>query len=525
MSLEQDHLGDAHLGELHRLFPVMSPQERVAPAEVAMYHDRLTQLVDSLRNSEAIALSFEGVISHGAWRKTKDYFDNTGPGKTVFSLRDELYTTKSILAEYAEQSEFDQGNNLGNVLTTANALDRALHDPERQRAIVREVAAWGKSTSSLDQKLNSFPGIGQVIWEAAVILHSGYSFGRNNPESTWVHTTSVNRAKSYVVAAALVNNLIHYATGQETGIEAAKNVRLPTFHEIRKLADFDKPLTPYYTEMSLLWDSVMTRVRFRHDINPYKALILGYRDVLMSSDPLVSQGQRPMTSEEATQYIIRRVQDYASLTSVDLAGLQAHQSWQAGQTSQVVRYRPGQLFSSRDTQKAGGQDVKVDPRNTHFVFLAPGDILNNVRAAYALFFIGQSRVMSTLKEGKLPSGREGFNVFLQAMLFDYQVHGSMYSGNPMLEGFASVVHDPWMTATLMREGIIEARNHRYDQIQLYRDLDNATQSWDRIAVCSALPPFIAGVMKHLENEGNQRLMVPEISPLLDPLLRSARIVK
>lgn len=514
-----------HLNDLYRIFPVLSTGEQTeTPEIVARYHDRLTQVVDSLRNGEGIGFMLEGMISHGAWLKTRDYLKNQDVAAVHSPLSDTTYSREFILNNYSTESDANQGNNLGNVLTTANALDRALHDPQKQREIVTEITQWGKSTQTLDKKLVMFPHLNRVVWNAAVTLHAGYSFGRNDPDSTWVWTSSQNRTKSYVVAASLVDNLIHSVTSNAATNTVEEEIRAPTFYEIKQLHDFDKILTPHNTEITALWDFTMQRVRFPYNFEPDKERILAYRDVLTSANPMVNRGQVPLTVEQATKYIWDKMCEYRTLSTVDFAGLAAHHQWLEGQSTQTVRYQPNQYMASRETVETSSGPIKIDPRNAHYIFLQPGDLLNNDRAAYTLWFIGHSDIITALKDGHFPYGREGFNLFLQSILFDFHVHGPLYDGNPMLERLSSIVHDPWATATFMREGKKAALQNRADQIRLYLDLENDVKAWDRKAVAGALPPFTAGVMAYLWHHRYPVRYIPEIQPQLEKLVTSATVI-
>lgn len=520
----RNNLSLYHLRQLQKWYyslPTVMPE--LHSGEVARYHDRLSEVIDSLVQEECPGNQLDVFASYGALIKTQQYLRGNNI-KSIYRgifVSDSIYSPNYILEKFKLEDDEDQEQHIINIVIAANALDSALHNPDTQQKVIEEMNIWSSEDISLVEKLGKCPVIERIILDTAVSLHEKNPLRMPGSNNGWSKTTEESRTISYVIAASVVNSLVSIATSESP--DTMNTIAPPTITEITQLHQIDKLSSDEQSEQSQLFDSAVQSIGLRFDVLSYREKFIRYWYMTLKSK------LTPVSPEERSRY-----EKYCDLSKhtiqhlplQDWVSLTAHQEWLGSNNSQpkiYLDYPSGDLLVEiRPEEVTPSMRESGRIRN---IFLRPDEKLDSTRAFHAVVHYIHARIIPILRKNHLQDGKESLSNFLQSLILDYQIHGDSYDCNPVLEQICSLVHDSWIIDTYQEERESARRERRRSDIRLYTDLTNKEKSLYRRAVHNALLPITAAFMKTLKLRSLRARYVPELEFMLKPLVHSAEVLK
>lgn len=488
-----------------------------AAAEEDRIHRALGTLVEEMIEGNGIGRQIELQCSHGTYLNTRAVINEKGGSDPKEFTLDEI--AANYAAFPADMRDEYEGDNFANVLLTADNLDRRMSDIRGGAHFRGEMKRWRETPGTIIDKLNACPQVEQLIWETAVVIHTGWSFGHGDYKNTWANTTPDNRLKSFTVAASMVDAMVT-ATDR-------RNVRSETVHALSRndiISLRNRNINRIVaTNITDLWDR-MLNVRF--DLRPRGEQEEQLRDITLQA--LVSAETHagdtpPLTEKDARKRLNSRIFAVnGHATALDAAAHAVHRDWSITQLKtgrRARRYKEGETAGRRTKLPDG---IVTDPRIILPHLLTKPD-LNNNRSAAAIMATYITDVM--IPDRGLTPDVQTFVDTVSDVILHARDHGVQDGTNRNLETLSRVMHGMWGKIAHWREGRTACIQNRRDQQRLYSDLPHTPQydeqQYDRIAVVSSLKPMLAALLGVCERQGYDVTVKPDLQEELAEF--SARI--
>lgn len=480
--------------------------EKPDAIETERIHRKLGQLITDMIDETGYGRDIELLCSHGTYLNTRAVLQEvTGSSPKEFTPDEIIQHYRAFDPETKDEYE---GDNFANVLLTADNLDRRMSNPDHGQSFRNEMRRWLKTQGTIVDKLHACPAVEQLIWETAVVIHTGWSFGHANYKDTWANTSPNNRLKSITVAASMVDAMI-YATAESP---ASRPSVLPLSRQDIIALRHRNMKRIETTSITDIWDT-MLNVRF--DLRPRGEAEEQLRDVtlnaLISTDTHAGDSI-PLTRKEAEKRVRQRIFAVnGHATALDVAAHTVHRDWSLSQLQSgrlTRRYGDGETAGKRTKTPEG---IVTDPRIILPHLLTKTD-LNNNRSAAAIMATYITDVL--IPDRGMNPDIQKFTDTLSDIILHVRNHGVRNNQNSNLETLSRVMHGMWGKIAHWREGRTACIQNRREQQRLYSDLPHTQeydeQQYDRIAVVSSLKPMLAALLHVCERQGYTLTIKPEV---------------
>lgn len=480
-------------------------------------HGDLVSALWEMKHDHSLGDDLQVICSHGTYMRTNEYLAHrTKPDHPYHD-----FTHDEIREDYntsgGEKRDKYHGDNFGNVQLILDGLDMRIHDASSGEAFRMEMKEWANMEGTLEQKLEACPLLERYIIQSAIVMHTGWAFGNQRYDQTWVHTDPDRRLKSLTVAYNLVDTLVRFSGGIDpTKVKAEPLSRTDiTALRQRNITELTR------TNITTMWDRTMqVKMDLRAMTEDEKLFENRYMRALTSEDPEVGSPETRKTPQEARKFLKQVKTRFNRIANPQLAAAWGIQNeWRAGQlrnpNRRIARYEPGQEVGVRRKSKTE-DGVTYDPRLAPLQALTESDVDNNLSAA---------AIMATyITDAMIPDKEtvpnlQGFIDVVSNVLLHTERNGFLNGTNTNLEELSQVMHDVWAKIALWRDGETYCLQNRDGQLQCYRDLPEDEKQYDRIAVSQALKPMLAGMLHVADTMGFEIRVDADVATLVSDYRR------
>lgn len=282
-------------------------------------------------------------VSHEAWRAITGLLQ---PDRLLRPATDSIHL---LMQEITNPQE--HGNNVANVLIAMEYLSAELfYNKATSKALLSQISHWMTRIEPLSKKVRSeeFSIIRRAILNTARFIHLSYAIANGKPGAylvdTWELTTTMNRKKSFVVAAILMDHII-------TRINIVDDEIMINLNDLPLLAQVNFEVMEAQTNNHLLWAEML---KLTYIFNPVTAvngglLLARYEEALRSKDPLICGGE-PLSDDEI-QARLAAASKPAFLDVTEMAAAAVQHGWTTSQIENPFRL----TVIYRKDQKVGGR--------------------------------------------------------------------------------------------------------------------------------------------------------------------------
>lgn len=201
---------------------------------VNLLKSRLRDILSSLLDLDSTGYQL-AQASHDTWKKIVEMYErNRGP-----------------INSFEQQTESNKGNSFGNLYLILTFIDEEFNKPNSRGIWLTTIQQWCSTDKAISEKLIEYPLIMNFVTKLAMFMHDSYATVRGKYDDVWSKTDELNRRKSFIVTAAIVNGVLEelnqrqskpfvhvdkpYAITSETDIRALYGLSIVTDLEKKSL--------------------------------------------------------------------------------------------------------------------------------------------------------------------------------------------------------------------------------------------------------------------------------------------------